>query len=80
MKSYDLIILGTGITGLSVAGQMVKDEHDCHIFEHSHISTNAVINGGVVVESGCFIGSGAITKESITIQKNSFIKAGSVVT
>ena len=55
-------------------------EHDCHISKHCHISTNAVINGGVVVESGCFIGSSATTKESIIIQKNSFIKAGSVAT
>ncbi len=55
-------------------------EHDCRISKHCHISTNATINGGVVVESGCFIGSGAITKESITIGKNSFIKAGSLVT
>jgi len=55
-------------------------EHDCRISKHCHISTNATINGGVVVESGCFIGSGVITKESITIVKNSFIKAGSLVT
>ena len=55
-------------------------EHDSVILAHCHISTNATINGGVVVESGCFIGSGVITKESITIGKNSFIKAGSLVT
>ena len=55
-------------------------EHDCSISKHCHISTNATINGGVTVKSGSFIGSGAITKESIIIGKNSFIKAGSLVT
>ena len=54
-------------------------EHDCQIFEHCHISTNATINGGVTVESGSFVGSGVITKELITIGKNNFIKAGSLV-
>ena len=55
-------------------------EHDCSISNHCHISTNATINGGVKVESGCFIGSNVTTKECITIPKNSFIKAGSLVT
>ena len=55
-------------------------EHDCSISKHCHISTNATINGGVTVKSGSFIGSGAITKELIIIPKNSFIKAGSIVT
>lgn len=54
-------------------------EHDCFISDHCHISTNANINGGTVIESGCFIGSNVSTKQFITIKKNSFIKAGSVV-
>ncbi len=54
-------------------------EHDCVISEHCHISTNVTINGGVTVESGCFIGSNSTTKELITINKNSFIKAGSIL-
>jgi sugar O-acyltransferase (sialic acid O-acetyltransferase NeuD family) len=72
------------------AGSMIGDnciinskaliEHDCQISKHCHISTNATINGGVIVESGCFVGSGVITKESVTIRKNSFSKAGSLVT
>jgi len=33
----------------------------------------------VNIEEGCFIGSGAVTNNSITIKKNSFIKAGSLV-
>ncbi len=54
-------------------------EHDASISNHCHISTNATINGGVKVESGCFIGSNVTTKEYITIRKDSFIKAGSLV-
>ena len=63
-----------------IINSKVLIEHDCQISKHCHISTNATINGGVIVQSGCFIGSGVITKESITIGKNSFIKAGSLVT
>jgi len=63
-----------------IINSKVLIEHDCQISKHCHISTNATINGGVIVQSGCFIGSGVITKESITIGKNSFTKAGSLVT
>ena len=54
-------------------------EHDCHISDHCHISTSVTINGGVTIGAGCFIGSGVTTKELITINKNSYIKAGSLV-
>lgn len=54
-------------------------EHDCLISEHCHISTNATINGGVKIGSGSFIGSNVLTKGFITIKKNSFIKAGSLI-
>ena len=46
------------------------------ISNHCHISTNSTINGGVTIESGCFIGSNVTTKELIRITKNSFVKAG----
>lgn len=54
-------------------------EHDCLIADHCHISTNAIINGGVKMGSRCFIGSNVTTKNNITINKNSFVKAGSLV-
>ena len=54
-------------------------EHDCHIGNHNHISTNAIINGGVRIESECFIGSNVTKNNNITIKKNSFIKAGSLI-
>tara|TARA_B100001063_G_C16698996_1_gene521475 strand:- start:703 stop:1281 length:579 start_codon:yes stop_codon:yes gene_type:complete len=55
-------------------------EHDCSISNHCHISTGAIINGGSIIGSGCFIGSNATTKELVKVPKNSFIKAGCLVT
>jgi len=55
-------------------------EHDSYIGDHCHISTGAVINGTVKVERGCFVGSHATTSQSITIDPDSFVKAGSLVT
>ena len=48
-------------------------EHDCHI------STGAILNGGVTVGQGSFIGSGAVIVEGVSIAPRSFIKAGSLV-
>ena len=53
-------------------------EHDAIVKDHCHIATAAIVNGGVIVEEGSFIGSNAVTKQYITIPKNSFIKAGSL--
>ena len=54
-------------------------EHDCIIESHCHISTQSTINGGVSVGPCSFIGSNSTTKQCIVIEKESFIKAGSVV-
>ena len=53
-------------------------EHDCVVEDNCHISTAAVLNGGVRVNKGTFFGSNATSKEAITIEENSFIKAGIV--
>ena len=45
----------------------------------SHISTAAVVNGGVNVKEGVFFGSNAVSKEYITIVKDTFIKARSII-
>ena len=55
-------------------------EHDSVIKDHCHLSTNVTVNGGVTIGEGSFIGSGSITEENIKIDKNSFIKAGSIIT
>jgi sugar O-acyltransferase (sialic acid O-acetyltransferase NeuD family) len=54
-------------------------EHDAIIEDHCHISTASVINGGVNVGERTFYGSGAISKQYISIPSDSFIKANSIV-
>jgi sugar O-acyltransferase (sialic acid O-acetyltransferase NeuD family) len=51
-------------------------EHDCLVEEFCHISTGAILNGGVNVQSNSFVGSNATSVEYTTI--SGFIKAGSV--
>jgi len=53
-------------------------EHDCVIENHCHVSTGAILNGGSILKQGSFFGSNAVSKEAITIEERSFIKAGSV--
>jgi len=43
-----------------------------------HISTAAIVNGGVDLGDDSFYGSNAVSKEYITIKKESFIKANSI--
>ena len=52
-------------------------EHDAIIEEHVHISTAAVVNGGVKVKANTFYGSNATSKEYVELE--GFINAGSVV-
>ncbi len=52
-------------------------EHDSIVEDHCHISTAAIINGGVCVTLGSFVGSNSTSKETVTI--NGFIKAGALV-
>ena len=54
-------------------------EHECHVGKHCHISTKAVINGGVIVEDEVFLGSGATVNGQLQIKKQSIIGSGSVV-
>ena len=54
-------------------------EHDCKISSHCHISTQVTINGNVSIGECSFIGSSSTTKQGITIEQHSFIKAGSIV-
>lgn len=54
-------------------------EHDALIGDYCHISTAGIINGGVKVGSGTFFGSGAVTKQYISIPEKSFIKANSII-
>ena len=53
------------------------DEANYAIVEdHCHISTSSVVNGGTTIREKTFIGSNTITKEYITVGKNSVIGGG----
>lgn len=54
-------------------------EHDVVIRDHVHVSTGAILNGGVEVGLGSFVGSGAIIKEGVKIGKNVVIGAGKII-
>lgn len=72
------IVNANSIIGINcIVNSKALVEHDCKVENHVHISTNATINGGCVVKEHTFVGSGATTKESVTL--SGFIKAGSVV-
>ena len=51
-------------------------EHDAIVEDHCHISTSSILNGGTVIRQKTFIGSNTITKEYITVGKNSVIGGG----
>ena len=53
-------------------------EHDAVIENNCHISTAAIINGGAIVKQGSFVGSNAVTKESVKTHEKDSIKAGSL--
>ena len=56
---------------------LILIEHDSIIGNNCHISTAAVVNGGVKIKDGTFYGSNATSKEYIEVE--GFIKAGSLV-
>ena len=51
-------------------------EHDAIVEDHCHISTGSIVNGGTVIREKTFVGSNTITKEYITVGKNSVIGGG----
>jgi len=54
-------------------------EHETKVFDHCHISTGAILNGGVTIERDCFIGSGAIIKEGVNVGERSIVGMGVIV-
>jgi sugar O-acyltransferase (sialic acid O-acetyltransferase NeuD family) len=74
-----LINVNTTIGENCIINSKALIEHDCVVSSHCHISTQAIINGSVSVGERSFVGSHSTTRQGITIEKDSFIKAGSVV-
>lgn len=54
-------------------------EHDAEVKDHCHISTGSIVNGGTVIGARTFFGSGAVSKQYISVPEDSFIKANSIV-
>ncbi|MDC0239202.1 acetyltransferase [Candidatus Thioglobus sp.] len=77
---HDALINANTIVGENcIINSKALIEHDCTISSHCHISTQAIINGSVLIGERSFVGSNSTTKQGVSIAKDSFIKAGSVV-
>lgn len=50
-------------------------EHDASIGAHCHVATGAIVNGGVTVGEGSFLGSQSCTVQSTVLAESSFAKA-----
>lgn len=50
-------------------------EHDSGIGDHCHIATGSIVNGGVIIGAGSFLGSNVVTRQYISIPDNSIIQA-----
>ena len=55
-------------------------EHDCQIGDFVHISPQAALAGGVIVQEGAHVGIGSCAIQGVTIGKWSVVGAGAVVT
>jgi len=74
---YALINAGARVGANCIINTKALVEHDAVIEDHCHIATGAIVNGGTTVGEGTFIGSQAVTKEYISIPKNTIIPFGS---
>lgn len=73
-----LVNAGATIGNNCIINTKALIEHDAIIDDHCHISTGAVVNGGANIGCGTFVGSNAVTKESVKTKDFDFIKAGSL--
>ena len=51
-------------------------EHDVTVEDHCHISTGAILNGGVYIGTGSFVGSGSVIKEGVALGKGCVVGMG----
>ena len=71
-----LVNIGAKIGNNCILNTKSLVEHDAIVADHCHISTSSVINGGAMIKEKTFIGSNTITKEYLTVGKNSVIGGG----
>jgi len=53
--------------------------HESQIGDHCNITSHVVISGNVIIKPYCFIGVNATIRDSITIERETLIGAGSVI-
>jgi len=71
-----LVNIGAKIGNNCILNTKSLVEHDAIVADHCHISTSSVINGGTMIREKTFVGSNTITKEYLTVGKNSIIGGG----
>ncbi|MFQ1022023.1 shikimate dehydrogenase, partial [Avibacterium paragallinarum] len=54
-------------------------EHGCIVEDHCNISTNATLNGDVIVESASFVGSSSVINGQLRVGTHSIVGSGAVV-
>ncbi len=54
-------------------------EHDAIVDDYCHISTGVMLNGGVKIGAGSFIGSGSVMKEGVTVGARCIVGMSSAV-
>ncbi len=77
LMHHALVNAGAKVEKNCIINSKALVEHDAIIEEHSHISTGAIVNGGVRVKANTFYGSNATSKEYTEVK--GFVKAGSVL-
>ncbi len=74
-----IVNAGASIGHICTINSRALIEHDCTLESCCHISTGAILNGGVKIGAGTFIGSGTVIKEGLNIGERCVIGMGSVV-
>lgn len=54
--------------------------HDAHIEDHCFITSHVVVSGFVNIKSNCFLGVNSTIRDGITINKETLVGAGAVIT
>jgi UDP-perosamine 4-acetyltransferase len=75
-----IIMPDTTIGAFSIISTSSSIDHDNNIADFCNICPGVITAGSVTMETGAFIGTGAVILPEIIIGKNAIIGAGSVVT
>ena len=74
-----IIQTGSVIGANTIINTGASVDHDCIIGPHVHLAPGVILSGSVVVGEGSHLGTGAVVVNNVQIEKNSFIKANTLV-